>query len=79
MDGVDLTFEDDALRLIAKIANSTKTGARGLRSILENVLTDIMFDYAGNSEDKKVNINTDYAENSLKEKYDLVEIKKKAA
>ena len=79
MDGVDLTFEDDALRLIAKIANSTKTGARGLRSILENVLTDIMFDYAGNSEDKKVNINTDYVENSLKEKYDLVEIKKKAA
>ena len=38
-----------------------------------------MFDYAGNSEDKKVNINTDYVENSLKEKYDLVEIKKKAA
>ena len=79
MDGVDLTFEENALRLIAKIANSTKTGARGLRSILENVLTDIMFDYAGNNEDKKVNINIDYVENSLREKYDLAEIKKKAA
>ena len=79
MDGVDLTFEEEALRLIAKIANSTKTGARGLRSILENVLTDIMFDYAGNNEDKKVNINIDYVENSLREKYDLAEIKKKAA
>ncbi len=79
MDGVDLTFEDDALRLISKIANSTKTGARGLRSILENVLTDIMFDYAGDNEHRKININVDYVENSLKEKYDLVEIKKKAA
>ena len=71
MDGVDLTFEDDALRLIAKIANKTKTGARGLRSILENVLTNIMFDYAGDKENKKININIDYVENSLKEKYDL--------
>ena len=79
MDGVDLTFEDDALRLIAKIANSTKTGARGLRSILENVLTNIMFDYAGDKENKKININIDYVENSLREKYDLAEIKKKAA
>ena len=79
MDGVDLTFEDDALRLIAKIANSTKTGARGLRSILENVLTDIMFDYAGDNKHRKININVEYVENSLKEKYDLVEIKKKAA
>ena len=71
MDGVDLTFENDALRLIAKIANKTKTGARGLRSILENVLTNIMFDYAGDKENKKININIDYVENSLKEKYDL--------
>ena len=79
MDGVDLTFEENALRVIAKIPNRTKTGARGLRSILENVLTDIMFDYAGNNEDKKVNINIDYVEDSLREKYDLTEIKKKAA
>lgn len=79
MDGVNLTFDEDALRLIAKIANSTKTGARGLRSILENVLTDIMFDYGGNPEAEDVNITIEYAENSLKEKYDLDEIKKKAA
>lgn len=79
MDGVNLSFEEDALRLIAKIANSTKTGARGLRSILENVLTDIMFDFGGNAEAKDININVDYVENSLKDKYDLDEIKKKAA
>lgn len=79
MDGINLEFDADALRLIAKIANSTKTGARGLRSILENVLTDIMFDFGGNCDTMDVRINVEYAENSLKDKYDLDEIKKKAA
>lgn len=79
MDGVNLEFDTDALRLIAKIANSTKTGARGLRSILENVLTDIMFDFGGNCDARDVRINVEYVENSLKDKYDLDEIKKKAA
>ena len=79
LDGVNLNFTNEALRLIAKIANSTKTGARGLRSILENVLTDIMFDFGGNVENKDVTIEVDYVENSLKDKYDLDEIKKKAA
>lgn len=79
MDGVNLEFDTDALRLIAKIANRTKTGARGLRSILENVLTDIMFDFGGNCDVTDVRINVEYVENSLKNKYDLDEIKKKAA
>lgn len=79
MDGVNLEFDTDALRLIAKIANRTKTGARGLRSILENVLTDIMFDFGGNCDVTDVCINVEYVENSLKNKYDLDEIKKKAA
>ena len=79
MDSINLEFDNEALHLIAKIANSTKTGARGLRSILENVLTDIMFDFGGNCEYKDVLINVEYVENSLKNKYDLDEIKKKAA
>ena len=79
MDGVNLEFDTDALRLIAKIANRTKTGARGLRSILENVLTDIMFDFGGNCDVTDVRINVEYVANSLKNKYDLDEIKKKAA
>lgn len=79
MDGINLSFDDDALKLIAKIANSTKIGARGLRSILENVLTDIMFDFGGNTEHKNVNIDVVYVENSLENKYDLEEIKKKVA
>ena len=79
MDGVNLSFTDEALRLVAKVANGTKTGARGLRSILECVLTDIMFDYAGNSVEKDVKIDIEYVENSLRGKYDVDEIKKKAA
>lgn len=79
MDGVNLSFTNDALRLVAKVANSIKTGARGLRSILECVLTDIMFDYAGNGKEESIKINSKYVENSLKDRYELEEIKKKAA
>ncbi|MBS7386846.1 MAG: ATP-dependent Clp protease ATP-binding subunit ClpX [Alphaproteobacteria bacterium] len=44
MDGVKLNITDDALRAIAKMAVARKTGARGLRSILERVLMQPMFD-----------------------------------
>lgn len=42
-DGVKLTYEEDALREIARLAISKNTGARGLRSILEDVMLDIMY------------------------------------
>ena len=44
MEGVDLEFRDDGLLAVAKKAMERKTGARGLRTILENVLLDIMYD-----------------------------------
>ena len=44
MDGVKLSFDDDALRLIAKEALKRKTGARGLRSIIESIMRDVMYD-----------------------------------
>mgnify|MGYP002508416814 CR=1 FL=1 len=44
IDGVELEFEDDALIEIAKEAISRKTGARGLRSIIENLMLDIMYE-----------------------------------
>ena len=43
-DGIDLSFDDDALRAIAHEAVSRKSGARGLRTIIEQVMKDIMFD-----------------------------------
>ncbi len=44
MDGVDLTFTDDALRAIAGEAIRLKTGARGLRTVLEDRLVDVMYE-----------------------------------
>ncbi len=43
MDGVNLVFEDDALREIAQLALARETGARGLRSIMEQILNPIQF------------------------------------
>ena len=42
-DGIKLSFEENALREIARIAIEKKTGARGLRSILEDVMLDVMY------------------------------------
>ncbi|MCB1339314.1 MAG: AAA family ATPase, partial [Maritimibacter sp.] len=44
IEGTQLTFTDDALKAIAKRAIARKTGARGLRSIMEDILLDTMFD-----------------------------------
>ena len=44
MEGVELEFRPNVLNVIAKKALARKTGARGLRSILENALLDTMFD-----------------------------------
>lgn len=44
LDGVKLTFDDDALRQIAKEALKRKTGARGLRSIIEGIMRNVMYE-----------------------------------
>lgn len=44
LDDVELKFEDEALREIAKAAIERKTGARGLRSIIENIMLDVMYE-----------------------------------
>ena len=57
MDGVTLDFREDALRAIAKKAIERKTGARGLRSILEAILMDPMFDIPTATDIEEVIIN----------------------
>jgi ATP-dependent Clp protease ATP-binding subunit ClpX len=54
MEGVDLEIRPNALKAIAKKALARKTGARGLRSILEQSLTDTMFDLPNASNVEKV-------------------------
>ena len=48
IDGVELEFKDDALEAIVNKAIELKTGARGLRSIIEGIMTDIMFEIPSN-------------------------------
>lgn len=54
MENVDIEFREGALRAIAKKAMTGKTGARGLRSIVENILLDTMFDIPSNDTIAKV-------------------------
>jgi len=54
MEGVDLEFREDALKAVAKRAMERKTGARGLRTILENVLLETMYDLPSAVNAKKV-------------------------
>lgn len=56
-DGIELDFDKEALIEVAKIALKKKTGARGLRSILEQTMLDIMYEIPGNEKINKVIIN----------------------
>lgn len=59
MEGKELTFDDEALEEIAKQALKRETGARGLRSILEGVLLDIMYNLPSQENVKEVRITKD--------------------
>ncbi len=63
MEGVKLSFTEDALKHIALRAIARKTGARGLRSIMEAILLGTMFDLPGLENVDEVMINRDVAEN----------------
>ena len=65
IDGKKLTFTDDAVDYIAEAAIATETGARGIRSILETVLNNFMFEIS-DYEGTEVVIDKEYCEKSLK-------------
>ena len=77
LDDVDLEFTDDALLAVAKIAKEQNTGARGLRGILENVLTDLMFTTPSDETIKKIVINADVVNGKSKPKITRRRTKKK--
>ncbi|MDA3939891.1 MAG: ATP-dependent Clp protease ATP-binding subunit ClpX [Spirochaetia bacterium] len=76
LDNVDLVFEDEAIVAIAQQAVDRKTGARGLRSIVENVMLDVMFDIPSIEGEKEVHITQKVIEESARP--DIVMIKKTA-
>jgi ATP-dependent Clp protease ATP-binding subunit ClpX len=56
-DGVELELTDDALAAIAKLAKEQKTGARGLRGIMESILNELMFETPSDETITKIIIN----------------------
>ncbi|MBQ2237690.1 MAG: ATP-dependent Clp protease ATP-binding subunit ClpX [Clostridia bacterium] len=69
MDGVELEFKKEALEKIAELTVERKTGARGLRSIIEDTLQNIMFEIPSKTDIKKVIITKETVENG-KPKYE---------
>ena len=61
LEGVKLTFKDNAVKEIANKAINKKTGARGLRSILENILLKTMFDLPGDNNIEEVIVDNSSA------------------
>ncbi|MCK5200978.1 MAG: ATP-dependent Clp protease ATP-binding subunit ClpX, partial [Spirochaetales bacterium] len=72
LDNVDLVFEDNAIDAIAQQALDRKTGARGLRSIVENTMLDIMFDIPSMEGEKEVRITKEVIEDSAKPEVTLI-------
>ena len=59
MDNIDLEIKNDALIEIAKLAVKRKTGARGLRSIMEDLFVDLMYESPDQKDLNKIIINSD--------------------
>ena len=64
MDGVQLEFKKDALEAIADVTLERKTGARGLRSVFEKILTELMFEVPSDGTIEKVIITADTVKNN---------------
>jgi len=65
MDGINLDIEDEALDFIVEKAIEFKLGARGLRSIVEAILSDAMFEMPSDKNAKKLIVSKQYAEDKL--------------
>lgn len=70
MDGVKLTFTDEALKFIVDKAVEFKLGARGLRSIVETIMTDAMFEIPSTKE-KTFEVTKEYAQSQIEKKANL--------
>jgi ATP-dependent Clp protease ATP-binding subunit ClpX len=62
MDGIELEFDDSAMEFIVEKATEHKLGARGLRSIIEAILTDAMFELPSRDKVTSLKVNRKYAE-----------------
>jgi len=65
MDGVNVIFNDDAIRAVAKKAIARKTGARGLRAIIEDCMLNIMYDIPSSENIEEIIIKKEVIENKI--------------
>ena len=68
LDNVELVFQDEALESVASLALKQKTGARGLKFILEKLMTDLMFEIPSKKKVEKIIITKESIENNKKPK-----------
>ena len=78
LDDVELIFEPDAIDAIARKAVERKTGARGLRSIIESIMVDIMYDVPSVKGQKRVVVTREVVENAETPEVVLLDEKKSA-
>jgi len=78
MENIDLTFQEEALVVVAKKAIERRTGARGLRSIMEGILLDTMFDLPGLDGVEQVVIGPEVVEGKARPLYIYAERAEKA-
>ncbi|MBO5516164.1 MAG: ATP-dependent Clp protease ATP-binding subunit ClpX [Schwartzia sp.] len=78
MDGVELSFEEDALRAVAKKAIERKTGARSLKGIIEDVMLDVMFDIPKTDEPRRVLITKECIDEGARPEIEPIEEKRSA-
>ncbi|MBT9546989.1 MAG: ATP-dependent protease ATP-binding subunit ClpX [Candidatus Sericytochromatia bacterium] len=64
MDGVDLTFSDDALEAIVEEAHKRQTGARGLRAVVEELMLDVMYEAPSHADLTKCTITKEWLEHN---------------
>ncbi len=78
LDGVELEFEEEALRVIAKRAVEQKTGARGLRSIMENIMMDTMYRAPSDESILKCIVTKEAAEGTEEPTLEIAEHRKRS-
>ena len=72
MDNVELIFEEDALRAVAKKAIERKTGARSLKGIIEDTMLDVMFEIPKSDEKRRVTITKECLEEGKEPKSEVI-------
>jgi ATP-dependent Clp protease ATP-binding subunit ClpX len=79
MDNMELEFDNSAVTRIIKNAITKKTGARGLRTIMEDIMLDLMYDINSIPNKKKVKITGNYVDKIMKDKFMVKNLEKKAS